>query len=112
RTVFSLGIHSKEGEQNFVVFDYLSLENTYELLPGAYPYSKEFSSQNFQAGRFHDVVLKCNSPVMSGAAYEVKDGVLRISKVNGNYEVNANFIMDGKKYKVHFKGPIQHIKSW
>jgi hypothetical protein len=112
KTLFSLGIHSKDADQNFIVFDYLILQNAYELLPGSYIYQKVPSSQHFQVGKFHDVVLKCNSPVMSGVVYPVTLGTLVITRDNNAYEVKGDLVMDGKKYLIQFKGPIQHIKNW
>lgn len=112
KTLFSLGIHSKDADQNMIVFDYLLLQNTYELLPGSYAYQKLPPGQNFQAGKFHDVVLKCNSPVMNGVTYPVTQGNLTITKNNTTYEIKADLVMDGKNYLVWFEGPVQHIKGW
>jgi hypothetical protein len=112
KTLFSLQLYSKDASTNLIVFDYLLLQNTYALLPGAYPYQKLQSMQDLKVNHFHDIMLKCNSPLMSSSAYPVSQASVVISKSNSVYTVEGGFIMNGSRYDVHFTGPIQHIKSW
>ena len=112
KTVFSLQLFSEDATTNLVVFDYLLLQNTHALLPGAYPYQKLHTMQDLQTGRFHEILLKCNWPLMSGLSYPVTGGNLVIDKQCTTYTINGSFVMDRSQYTVHFEGPVQHIKSW
>lgn len=112
KTMFSLGLHSLGADQNFVVFDYLIIPNTYQLLASSYPYQKVQSSQDFQENKFHDVELKCNTPVMSGVTHPISSGNLVITRSANIYDIKSDFVMAGKSYQIRFKGPVQHIKAW
>lgn len=113
KTLYSLGIHSNDEEQNMIVFDNLLLQSTYKLLTGSYIYKNEQRIQNFETDKFHDIILRCKSPVMNSSSHPVTHGSLYISNINHNiYEVKANLIMGGKSYQVQYKGSIQHIKAW
>lgn len=112
QTSFSLGFHNAEVDQSFVVFDYLMLPKTAELFAGTYTYQKLSSGVDRQAGRFHDLVLKCGSPVMSGLVYPVSGAKLDVKKAGQNYTVSGEWVMSGKAYQVRFAGPIEHMKAW
>lgn len=111
-TVFTLSLHNTSTDQVFIAFDYLLLQNTYELLPGTYTYRRLQSMQDMEANRFHDVVLKCESPVLNSFMHPVSQDRLTIRKTGNTYEIAGELVMNGKPYRIQFKGPVQHIKSW
>ena len=113
KTVFSLEFHNYQGNQNFITFDFLLLENTYSLLPGNYSFKKAIpNSANFEPGRFLDVIIKCNTPVINSSADPATQASITLHKTEDNYTADGSVKINGEHYEVHFEGPIQHIKSW
>lgn len=113
KTVFSLGFHNYQGDQKFITFDYLLLENTYALLPGNYTFKHALpNNTNFEVGRFLDVIVKCNTPVKNSSTDLSTQASITLQKTADNYTADGSVTMDGEQYQIHFEGPIQHIKSW